>query len=352
MPPLVRSVQEWMESAGQMKSGLYAEFDLPPPSRPKAPKTTDEAARQALRYRFRPSGQPFAAAIRGARFGGERGVVFAPDGTVLQNVSARSAIENADLLPPPIQVPGTIAPVTFKFTNNYFHWMFDVLPRFELLRRSGLAIDRYLICPQGNYPYRDTLEKLGIPEEKVTVTDPQLHIQPELLVVTPEVSHKRMYPRWAYDFVRNELLSAYGSSPAGKERLFVSRAGALNRRLENEAELLPLLHRYGFRPIRPELLTLSEQIRLFQSAEAIVAPHGAGLTNLLFAQPGVKLLELFSPHYIEPYYWVLSEYAGADYYCMVGEAAPSAIGVPNGRVDPMTVSAPRLLQLLDVAGLG
>jgi capsular polysaccharide biosynthesis protein len=39
-------------------------------------------------------------------------------------------------------------------------------------------------------------------------------------------------------------------------------------------------------------LTAGEQAALFDGAEAVVAPHGAGLTNLIFASSACAVLEL------------------------------------------------------------
>lgn len=38
------------------------------------------------------------------------------------------------------------------------------------------------------------------------------------------------------------------------------------------------------------LLLLNEQVSSFRSAELVIGPHGAGLTNLLFARENAALL--------------------------------------------------------------
>ena len=64
--------------------------------------------------------------------------------------------------------------------------------------------------------------------------------------------------------------------------------------------------------------SVAEQASVFASSEVIVAPHGSGLTNLLFCRPGSKVIELFSHTYVNPCYWVLSNSVGLDYYCLLG----------------------------------
>lgn len=67
--------------------------------------------------------------------------------------------------------------------------------------------------------------------------------------------------------------------------------------------------------VTTEDLSLIEQIVLFHNAEIIVAPHGAGLVNLLFARPGTKVIELFQAHEDDTY-WYLSQVIGLDHVCV------------------------------------
>ncbi|HBW56875.1 MAG TPA: hypothetical protein DEF27_03370, partial [Oscillatoriales bacterium UBA8482] len=62
---------------------------------------------------------------------------------------------------------------------------------------------------------------------------------------------------------------------------------------------------WGVVPVELETLSVAEQARLFAHAKVIIAPHGAGLTNLMFCSPETIVIELVSPHYIRHYYWVI-----------------------------------------------
>ena len=50
-----------------------------------------------------------------------------------------------------------------------------------------------------------------------------------------------------------------------------------------------------------------DQILLFQSAEFIIGPHGAGLSNLLFCEPGTKVIEFMPSVELRPFFWVIAE---------------------------------------------
>jgi capsular polysaccharide biosynthesis protein len=53
----------------------------------------------------------------------------------------------------------------------------------------------------------------------------------------------------------------------------------------------------GFEIVVPGALTLTEQIRVFREASLVVGPHGAGLTNIVFCEPGTIVYELVPDHY-------------------------------------------------------
>ncbi|GAA3408543.1 DUF563 domain-containing protein [Paenibacillus hodogayensis] len=348
-----RTVKQWMEETAGLASGYYREFPFSLPPQPRQPKGLEVAHPAFGRCRFRRLPVPFAAAIEDGAFRGERGVIFAPDGTLLQDVSAANEMRALGVWPRAERLSGTVAPLAFKFVNNYFHWMMDVLPRLLPLRLSGWPIDRYIISPQGPYPYVETLRLLGISEEKLLIAYSGSHWQADRLVVVPNVSRKELYPRWSFDFLRGAFArSVPEGQPDGPSYVYISRAGALKRKIVNEEEVASLLKRHGFHIAQLEGMPLTEQIGLFRSAHTIVAPHGAGLTNLLFSPQGVRLIELFSPNYVKPYYWVLSSYLDADYYCLIGESSglPDPERPPDRR-DDIVVDVGKLTRLLHKAGI-
>src|SRR5690606_35129701 len=75
----------------------------------------------------------------------------------------------------------------------------------------------------------------------------------------------------------------------------------------------------GFVRTRLESLPVEEQISLFHDAEFVVAPHGAGLANLLYALRA-KVLELFSTPRIAPHYSLLAKARDCRYAYWCGDA--------------------------------
>src|SRR5690606_36018619 len=123
--------------------------------------------------------------------------------------------------------------------------------------------------------------------------------------------------KWACDFLRQELLVNTEKIP-GYERIYISRMNANHRKLENHDEVLRVLTAYGFRQVILEKEPVRRKIQIFNSAKIIVAPHGAGLTNLVFCEPGTKVIELFNPNWMLPCYWMISNHMDLDYYYLRG----------------------------------
>ncbi len=263
---------------------------------------------------------------------------------------------------PVVRLPGTTAALTFCESANYFHWMYDVLARLQLLRLSGVPIDRYVINRRsilhwgvGSSPkksfHAQTLELLGIPQSMVVDTHEHFHIEAERLAVA-SIPHELGYPKWTCDFLRSEFSSKLGlqPNPHRTAKIYISRGDAVRRRIVNEPDVIALLSQHGFQPYVLETMSLVDQIRLFHSAAAIVAPHGAGLTNLTFSQPGTKVVEMFANDWRPPCYWMISSYVGLEHYSLFGTPVP----IPNmrwpGEAD-ILINTDELRKLLHQAGL-
>jgi capsular polysaccharide biosynthesis protein len=78
----------------------------------------------------------------------------------------------------------------------------------------------------------------------------------------------------------------------GARRIYLSRRGSAARPMTNEAEVEAALAAHGYVTVRLEEMPLRRQVALLRGAEAVVAPHGAGLAHLLTARPGLSVFEL------------------------------------------------------------
>ena len=103
----------------------------------------------------------------------------------------------------------------------------------------------------------------------------------------------------------------------------MERGWVRNRRLKNEEAVFSFLAERGFERTRMDGLSVSEQARLFANAEAVVGVHGAALSNLLFATPGTKVVEIFPPGVVEVSYFAAATHSALGYHYLVGEPGTS-----------------------------
>lgn len=112
--------------------------------------------------------------------------------------------------------------------------------------------------------------------------------------------------------------------------LYVSRAlAAKGRHVSNEEELMSALGPLGFERVVLEEMPVQEQIELFHDAACVVAPHGAGLTNLLFST-NADVVELFGQSVVWPHYYLLCKAKRLRYDFLCGSVRGRHV---NFRVD-------------------
>jgi capsular polysaccharide biosynthesis protein len=179
--------------------------------------------------------------------------------------------------------------------GNYAHWVLRNLLKLSLLAQADLAAGLPYLVGDPLRPWQSAyLELLGIPEARL------LRVPAEAVVVCRELhvpTQLRNHPHMAagIDWLRARVAAHRVAPPAGEGALlYASRREQSNRRLLNEAEVEALLAGLGFRIAVPGEMSVPEQIAAFSRARVVVAPHGAGLANMVFAPPGATLVEITS----------------------------------------------------------
>lgn len=114
---------------------------------------------------------------------------------------------------------------------------------------------------------------------------------------------------------------AAAGQAAGRD-IYVSRRDSALRPLRNEPAVEALCTAHGYTPVTLTGMPVLKQVALFAGARRIVAPHGAGLANILFCRPGAKVLELFMDHYANACFRRLAACAGLRWGGLVGQTEP------------------------------
>jgi hypothetical protein len=289
--------------------------------------------------------ETFVLTLPGGRVSGRHGAIITPDDAVLGDVSLevdqavtgdpwKPQLLTQVKLPPLGRSEETVAVVSSLWGEGFFHWFYDALPRLELLRRSGIKIDKYVVNAEFEFQ-RESMRLLGIPPEKWIVAEPRMHLEARQLVAPSLPGPMGTLPHWSSEFLRSQILPQVQAGQ--KRRIYISRQKAKRRKLANPEEIEPLLQSFGFETVFLEEMSLTQQAALFAGAAAVVAPHGAGLSNLVFCPPETPVIELFSPHYLVPCYWNLASDNDLRYGFVLGEKTGSSSVLaehPDTRINP------------------
>lgn len=241
----------------------------------------------------------------------------------------------------PSRVEGDAAIIAASNGDNYYHWLFDALPRIELLEMAGVDV-RSLAHVVLNREVRafqaQSLERLGIRTEQFLRSGKREVTSYERLWVPSMPGPPGRPPAWICEFLRRRLGSGWRDTP--RRRLYVSRRHAAGRRVVNEAEILPVLERHAIEVVHAETLSFADQVELFSSASLVLAVHGAGMSNTVFCAPGTRVLEMRSPMHFNECFSTIAAGGGLEYRSIVlqpavgdGAAGPDRFG--DLRADPI-----------------
>ncbi len=264
--------------------------------------------------------------------------VMSPDNKVLADVSRifSQSVENHSIfkkriLRPPTYIDGNVATLAvFGGDHNYFHWMFDALPRIGLLAEDGIKISDidYFYVNSCHLPFqKETLEVLGIPSSKLIECMKITHIKAQQLIV-PSLPIKHTgntghIPGWVCNFYEKNF-SKLKVKRSYSKRIYINRLDASHRKILNEENVIYVLEKMGFQSLSLSELAFSEQVSIFAFADFIIAPHGAGLSNLIFCSPQTKLIEIFHPSYVNPCYWSLCNRLSLKYFFLLGKLSETS----------------------------
>ena len=98
---------------------------------------------------------------------------------------------------------------------------------------------------------------------------------------------------------------------------------------------------FGFHPILNEDYNIIEQLSIYREAEVVMGPHGAGLTNIIFADNPSLFVEMFNS-YQQPFYPALSQALGIRYLGIPGTSAAPAGAADQEDNSPFRVDVERI----------
>ena len=273
------------------------------------------------------------------------GLAWLPNGPILQESAGSLPRLFQKRIAATLQRPVPLAeqgPVVAFPTFSYYHVLFDVLA--NVLHALSIVPSAKILLPARHPRFvKSILDFLGIPKERRVMAEGPVLVKE--LVFSPIWVNGGFIPPVDLETLRSAILPRIPRGGETPLKIYISRSLSPNRPLANEAEVEQELSRRGFSIIHFEKIPFAEQMQLVAGASTIVAPHGAGLANLVAATAGTKVVEFLSRTWFNTCYAKLAVQLGCDYRFLESHIAPDS--VKHGRISSPPIDLDDLAKAIE-----
>jgi hypothetical protein len=192
--------------------------------------------------------------------------------------------------------------------DNYWHWLFDVLPRINICENI-IELDKidFFLLPDNKRKFQiETLEILDIPQRKQIssvnfrhIISKELYVTNHPVVLTNDATADiQNMPLWISEWLKKKFIKKNISEKVNfSKKIYIDRSDSISnikdlRSITNEEEIKQFLLQDGFKIIKLGDLHFKDQVLTFNNADIIVGHHGAGFANLAFCKSNTKIIEL------------------------------------------------------------
>jgi hypothetical protein len=213
-----------------------------------------------------------------------------PDGAVVETVGAETVL---------IARYGAL---------TWGHWLGELLPK--LVMTEAAFPGRFSFAVPATHgaarwqSMRDSIVAYGVEEGRLLLLEPdRAYKLANAWAVTPVWSDHILHPA-AVELMRAHLQPQAGRSTPNKVALVRPANDA--RRIENWDEIADLLAARGFSFVDPTQLSFGEQVQSFGAAETVFGTLGSGLTGLIYAPEGVRVLSVAPYSFGDRFFYALA----------------------------------------------
>jgi len=186
--------------------------------------------------------------------------------------------------------------------NNYWHWLFDLLPKIEILYINKMLnhFDYFYIPKIDNYII-DTLKIYGIEKKQLINSQKFKHIEADTISFLDNIYLKsggfqkqfENIPINIVKKIKNRLIK-YKGRKFNNKKIFIDRSDSKfnHYQLFESDKIIKTLKKKNFAIFKLSKLNIFDQISLFNSSKLILGLHGAGFANIIFCKKKTKVYEL------------------------------------------------------------
>jgi glycosyltransferase involved in cell wall biosynthesis len=198
--------------------------------------------------------------------------------------------------------------------NNYYHWIIECLPKISFIDQHSIDPSIPLLVPNDLHPNLKYLLSTLVNNRKIIyLQNNLLYFIDDLYIASPL---SRILDRYDGDvkYDQDIVLSpswiskiAESLNPTNRvvqrpwRKIFITRRNGL-RAVSELSSIEEMVLAAGYEVVDLDSTSIEFQRLLFSQTAVIISPTGAALTNMVFCQPGTKVLVFMSNHQLTNYY--------------------------------------------------
>jgi len=197
---------------------------------------------------------------------------------------------------------GRVLLLSSTFGAEYWHFLFQVLPRLRITSLFNLCLDSfdYIVFPELRKYVKDWLKIIDFPIDKIIECPNPISGNAGNAYYCSELyaPSNYQYPNLeSITFLRNNVSKHIQD---GNRLIYFTRKGQKRgRHIVDEDSLFKIsLEKFGFEYILIDELSILQQVQLISSARIIIAPHGGLFANCIYMKKGTTMIEIMHPKYM------------------------------------------------------
>ena len=237
------------------------------------------------------------------------GYVFLPDGSVCSEANwsvdyMKTNPSYTNRFRKRKKIRGDVFTLLGLWSDAYYHWFHDTLPRLSNSLPWLPGNCRFLIKSQPSDFQMESLLALGIEKHRLVFQPAWGDTLVERLWFSTPHGYTTFGGTQAIELIAQKIKTHCIDSSVHadkKRRIFISRSNAPCRRILNEEQLMPTLQEHGFHREVLESHSFRRQVQIISACDILLGPHGAGIANLIFLPKDGKVLEIAGPQVVNCY---------------------------------------------------
>ncbi|WP_207532696.1 glycosyltransferase family 61 protein [Desertivirga arenae] len=231
---------------------------------------------------------------------GPLGVIYSPESRTYINESAeewvtpldKSPYTNILKFPTKKYLCGTaVSCISLGADGGFYHFFYEMLPKLYFLKELLNVIDYIVLNGPATVWKEKWLIRAEVDLKKIIWLENTDHIQFDQLLFTNRLVNDQQISPWCVTALRNLLKVQPSSRLESSSIIWITRNNVKLRNLRWEDKVLNFFP--SIKKIDLSSVSDSDAIKVISEASHIIAPHGAGLCNIIFSEAGTKVLELF-----------------------------------------------------------